>query len=64
MNCPKCKNSNTEIVDSRKSGNSHRRRRVCLDCGIRFTTYEIETEEYENFKAVKCFAKNLIELAK
>lgn len=42
MKCPFCKNSNTEVVDSREvmNGESIRRRRECESCGRRFTTYE------------------------
>ena len=40
MQCPKCK-SDTNVVDSRPSGEEVRRRRQCAKCGYRFTTYEI-----------------------
>ncbi len=42
MRCPYCKSDNTRVIDSRSSadGFSIRRRRECLDCGRRFTTYE------------------------
>ncbi len=42
MRCPACDSNNTKVVDSRASddGDSIRRRRECLDCGARFTTYE------------------------
>lgn len=42
MRCPSCNKSNSKVVDSRPSedGSSIRRRRECLDCGARFTTYE------------------------
>ncbi|MCF0145863.1 MAG: transcriptional repressor NrdR, partial [Eubacterium sp.] len=46
MRCPYCSGENTRVVDSRPvdDDNSIRRRRVCDDCGRRFTTYErIET---------------------
>lgn len=44
MKCPACDYSETKVVDSRLSGdgNSIRRRRECLQCGKRFTTYEYE----------------------
>ena len=43
MKCPFCKNNNTQVVDTRESeeGDSIRRRRRCLSCDKRFTTYEI-----------------------
>ncbi len=42
MRCPFCSNTNGRVVDSRssKEGDSIRRRRECLKCGRRFTTYE------------------------
>ena len=46
MKCPFCGNDNTRVIDSRPAdeNNSIRRRRVCDECGKRFTTYEkIET---------------------
>ena len=46
MRCPACGHPESKVVDSRPSDefNSIRRRRVCDECGKRFTTYEkIET---------------------
>jgi transcriptional repressor NrdR len=42
MNCPSCGAIDSKVVDSRsvEDGTSIRRRRECLDCGYRFTTYE------------------------
>ena len=42
MRCPYCRSKNTEVVDSRDtvSGDGIRRRRQCLACKRRFTTYE------------------------
>lgn len=42
MKCPFCKHPDTQVVDSRESeeGDSIRRRRRCLSCDKRFTTYE------------------------
>ncbi len=40
MHCPYCKHEGDKVVDSRSSGESIRRRRECLACGKRFTTYE------------------------
>ena len=42
MRCPYCANPESKVVDSRPSdeGNSIRRRRECLACHKRFTTYE------------------------
>jgi len=42
MKCPFCSHDDTRVVDSRlgKEGNNIRRRRECIDCERRFTTYE------------------------
>jgi transcriptional repressor NrdR len=42
MRCPKCGSRDDKVIDSRQSRDSSsiRRRRECLDCGYRFTTYE------------------------
>lgn len=40
MQCTQCKKGDTKVVDSRDGHGSIRRRRECLKCGFRFTTYE------------------------
>lgn len=42
MRCPRCAGLDDKVVDSRASedGSAIRRRRECLSCGRRFTTYE------------------------
>jgi len=42
MRCPYCEGTEDRVVDSRTSreGRAVRRRRECLSCGRRFTTYE------------------------
>src|SRR3989338_7047299 len=42
MQCPSCRNLEDKVVDSREAteGEAIRRRRECLKCGRRFTTYE------------------------
>lgn len=42
MNCPSCRFAETKVIDSRLNteGTSIRRRRECLACHKRFTTYE------------------------
>jgi len=40
MECPFCHEDNDKVVDSRASGAAIRRRRECLACGRRYTTYE------------------------
>ena len=39
MKCIYC-GGRTRVIDKRESGNGVRRRRLCLECGRRFTTYE------------------------
>ena len=43
MRCPFCSYSESKVIDSRpaEEGSTIRRRRECLSCGKRFTTYEI-----------------------
>ena len=46
MQCPTCQNTDSRVLESRSadSGKSVRRRRECLNCSFRFTTYErVET---------------------
>ena len=42
MKCPKCSKDDDKVLDSRsaRDGAAIRRRRECLSCGHRFTTYE------------------------
>lgn len=40
MNCPYCSYHDSKVIDSRVVNDGIRRRRQCLSCGSRFTTYE------------------------
>ena len=40
MNCPYCGYYDSKVTDSRSVNDGIRRRRQCLSCGSRFTTYE------------------------
>lgn len=40
MRCPYCNHEHSKVIDSRDSGDGIRRRRECLQCGLRHTTYE------------------------
>jgi transcriptional repressor NrdR len=40
MNCPYCHYHDSKVIDSRDVSDGIRRRRQCLACGSRFTTYE------------------------
>ncbi|MCR5414230.1 MAG: transcriptional regulator NrdR [Kiritimatiellae bacterium] len=53
MKCPKCGNDDDKVLDSRaaRDGAAIRRRRECLICGARFTTYEeIDRDEVQVIK--------------
>ena len=43
MHCPFCNTDDTKVIDSRlvADGGQVRRRRECVECGERFTTYEL-----------------------
>lgn len=68
MKCPFCANAENRVIDSRisKDGNAIRRRRECLACEKRFTTYEFVEESIpvvvkkdgrrETFDRVKIFS--------
>jgi transcriptional repressor NrdR len=53
MKCPFCRVDNDKVIDSRSShdGLAVRRRRACVGCGRRFTTYE--RAEETTIKVVK-----------
>jgi transcriptional repressor NrdR len=53
MRCPKCSCQEDKVIDSRSSreGSTIRRRRECLSCGHRFTTYE--EIEHEGLMVIK-----------
>ena len=40
MQCPHCGHGKHKVIDTRERGETIRRRRQCLDCEQRFTTYE------------------------
>jgi len=53
MKCPKCHKDDDKVVDSRsaREGAAIRRRRECLACGHRYTTYEeIDRDEVQVVK--------------
>lgn len=45
MECPYCSNEKSKVTDKRVSPDGIRRRRECLKCGKRFTTYEKISQE-------------------
>ena len=40
MHCPYCGFQDSKVIDSRDADDGIRRRRECISCGERFTTYE------------------------
>lgn len=40
MQCPYCTHGDSKVIESRTTADAVRRRRECLACGRRFTTYE------------------------
>ncbi len=40
MRCPYCYYAESKVIDSRDAPDGIRRRRECIKCGLRFTTYE------------------------
>ena len=51
MNCPFCGNTTLKVTDKRDSPNGIRRRRECLKCKKRFTTYE--KDDFGDFFVIK-----------
>ena len=45
--CASCYSMNLKVIDSRKKDSGCTTRRLkCLDCGVRFTTFEIHEDDY------------------
>ena len=53
MNCPKCRNHETSVVDSRATDTDVRRRRECDYCNERFSTLEILADSVELVAALR-----------
>ena len=60
MLCPRCNSSMLKTVDSRPSKESTRRRRVCLKCGERFSTYEISAERFKELNHKEALLSDLL----
>ena len=48
LSCPNCGDGNTKVLDSRPSADRIQRRRRCLCCQYRWTTYEIDADVYRH----------------
>ena len=64
MNCPKCEFYESEVIDSRKSPFQVRRRRVCVKCGFKWTTYEVDAEIYRDAMMKKKVERQLRSILK
>jgi len=50
MKCPRCLAfNNSKVLDSRPKENNIYRRRKCLECGQRWTTFELSFKEIRDF---------------
>lgn len=47
MNCPSCGSNQVRVIDSRPvdEGTSVRRRRLCMACDCKWTTFEIDADQ-------------------
>jgi transcriptional repressor NrdR len=65
MRCPYCGHTDNKVVDSRVSKDASviRRRRQCLECAQRFTTYE-RVEELETYVIKKDGSREVYDRAK
>lgn len=63
MKCSVC-GSKTDVVDSRATEKSVRRRRECRSCGKRFTTYETPAEAYRFTEIVGEFHNDMTKAIK
>ena len=64
MNCPKCRSGNIDILDSRRHEDCVKRRRMCLDCGFRYSTIEINVDEYKTMQEKVNFLHTLMQKVK
>lgn len=63
LRCPTCSNPSNYVVDSRShDGEYIRRRRLCTNCGCRYSTYEIFTEQFTELSKLAKIKKKLKEL--
>lgn len=51
MKCPVC-GGNTKVIDSRCEDDCVNRKRMCLECGYRFATIEVDRDLHDNI--MKC----------
>lgn len=57
--CPICHSTNNKITGSRFIGGQYKRRRVCNECKVRWSTYEIKVDEYLELMAREKAIRNI-----
>ena len=58
IKCPKCGSLQTTALYTKETNNGRiRRRKICEDCGIRFTTYEVYIAEMTDEEQAAAFRK-------
>jgi hypothetical protein len=62
MECPNCYSSNLSTLETRATGSTQRRRRLCKDCSYRFTTYEMLQHEYDKCRGAIKLIRDVHEL--
>lgn len=63
MKCPFCK-GNSKTLQSRQRQRAYQRRHECLICHKRFTTYEIQSQDYALLKSYEDIEKILHKINK
>ena len=53
--CPKCGSSQIAVVDSRPRAGIVWRRRKCLECDGKYTTYEVSSDTYDSLMEARTF---------
>lgn len=53
MNCPMCGSDSTATLDSRSDNDSVVRRKKCLKCNYRWTTIEIDKDQWYSALQIK-----------
>lgn len=60
MLCPKCNSSMLKCIDSRPSKDATRRRKVCLKCGQKFSTFEIGVDRLNELRLKETLLADLL----
>lgn len=47
IECPECGSQVRNVLESRKANHQVRRRCLCVECGARYTTYELRADEWD-----------------